>query len=245
MGGAPDRLRSVSLDQLAIVVTAISGGVAGVLAPAVIRRLREPEVEAPGPARPTLRELADTPHLVPYLATVGALTGALVGWQVGWTPVLGAWAYLNGVCLILGYIDGRTRLLLTQLIAPSYAVVAVLLVAAALGDWRFGGIEHAVLGWAVMGGFYFLMWRVGPPGLGYGDVRLSGLLALCLGYLGWAELLTGLYSGFVLGGLGSLVLVLLRRVTMKTHIPFGPYMMAGALAGLTWGGAFATWYASR
>jgi leader peptidase (prepilin peptidase)/N-methyltransferase len=235
----------VSLDLLAVVLTALGGAVAGMLAPAVIRRLREPAVELPGPARPSLLEVADTRNLAPILAVVGALTGAVVGWRLGWTPVLGAWVYLNGICVILGYIDARTRLLLTQLIAPSYAVVGVLLVAAAIGDRSFTGIEHAILGWVVMGGFYFLMWRVGPPGLGYGDVRLSGLLALCLGYLGWAEVLTGLYSGFLLGGVGSLVLVLLRRVTMKTHVPFGPYMMAGALAGLIWGGTFASWYASR
>ena len=64
-----------------------------------------------------------------------------------------------------------------------------------------------MLGWLVMGGFYFVMWRLGPPGLGYGDVRLSGLLALCLGFLGWGPLLTGLYSGFLLGGAASAALL--------------------------------------
>src|SRR4051794_39473070 len=110
-----------------MALTALTGVVAGVLSPALIRWLREPEVEAPGPPRPSLLEVAATPRLARNLAVLGALTGVVVGWRVGWTPVLPAWIYLNAVCLILGYVDARTRLLVTQLIAPSYAIVGVLL----------------------------------------------------------------------------------------------------------------------
>jgi leader peptidase (prepilin peptidase)/N-methyltransferase len=234
----------VAFDLLAIALSALVGLVAGLASPRVVAWLKEPEIEHPG-ERPTFLEVAATPHLARNLAILGVLLGGLVGWRIGWTPVLAAWAYLTGVCLILGYVDARTRLLPTQLIGPSYGVVGVLLLVAGFGDWSGEGVWHAILGWAVMGGFYFVMWRVGPPGLGYGDVRLSGLLAICLGYLGWGPLVTGLYSGFVLGAVGSLVLLLLRRVTLKTYVPFGPYMMAGALAGLLWGQAFGHWYAHR
>lgn len=235
----------MNLDVVAAVLTALCGLAAGLMSPRVVGWLREPELEAAGPPRPSFLELAQRPTLARNLAVTGAIPGGIVGWQVGWTPVLAAWAYLTAVCLILGYVDLRTRLLPTQLIAPSYAIVAVLLAAAALGDRSLSGVWHALLGWAVMGGFYFVMWRVGPPGLGYGDVRLSGVLALCLGYLGWDQLIAGLYAGFLLGGFGSLALVLARRVSLKTHVPFGPYMMAGALVGLVWGNWLGHWYVSR
>jgi len=114
-------------------------------------------------------------------------------------------------------------------------------VGAAVVDRDVGHLWGAALGWLVMGGFYYLMWRLGP-GLGYGDVRLSGLLALCLGFLGWGRLLTGLYSGFLLGGLASATLVLARRASLKTQLPFGPFMMLGALVGLVWGPSLAGWY---
>jgi leader peptidase (prepilin peptidase)/N-methyltransferase len=235
----------VSLDLLATALTAAAGIGGGLLAPMLIAGLREPEVEAPGPPRPTYLEVAATRRLAPILATVGALVGALVGWRLGWIPVLAAWAFLTAVCVVLGYVDARTRLLPTQLIAPSYWVVAGLLMAAALADRSADGLWHAGLGWAFMGGFYYLMWRLGPRGLGYGDVRLSGLLALCLGYLGWGALVTGLYAGFVLGGLGSLTLLLARRANLKTQLPFGPYMMVGALVGLVWGHQLSDWYLTR
>jgi leader peptidase (prepilin peptidase) / N-methyltransferase len=226
-------------------VAAGVGIVSGVLSPRLIGRLREPEKEAPGPPRPTFRQLAETPRLAAELAAIGAAAGLLVGWQVGWTPVLAVWGYLTGVCLLLGYVDARTRLLPTQLIAPSYGVVVVLILAAGVADGSAYGVWHALLGWCAMGGVYYLMWRLGPRGLGYGDVRLSGLLALPLGYLGWGPLVTGLYAGFLLGGLGSLSLVVARRVNLKTQIPFGPYMMLGALVGLVWGTSFSDWYLTR
>lgn len=234
----------MSLHLLAAALTALVGAAAGLVAPRVITRLREPEVEIGGPPRPTFVELAAGRRLGSRLAVVGAPVGFLVGWQVGWTPALAAWAYLTAVCLVLGYVDVRTRLLPTQLIAPSYGVIAALLVVAAVLDGSVGEIWGAVLGWAAMGGFYYLMWRLGP-GLGYGDVRLSGLLALCLGFLGWGRLVTGLYSGFLLGGVASAILVMTRRASLKTQLPFGPYMMLGALVGLVWGHELSGWYVAR
>ncbi|MGH9115356.1 MAG: prepilin peptidase [Acidimicrobiales bacterium] len=191
--------------------------------------------------RPTYAELAARRGLGAKLAAAGAATGGIVGWQIGWQPVLGAWLVLVVVGVVLGYIDAQTRLLPTQIIAPSYALIAILLVLAAAVDSDWSRLWHAVIGWGVMGGFYFLMWFIYPKGLGYGDVRLSGLLGPCLAYLGWGELATGLYAGFLLGGVGGGLLALLRVVDRKRY-PFGPFMLLGALAGLIWGGPFADWY---
>lgn len=226
---------------LAAALAALVGVCAGLVGPWILARLREPEAEAPGPPRALYVELAATRLLGLRLAVVGAAVGALVGWQVGWTPILVAWAYLTGVCLLLGYIDARTRLLPTQLISPSYVVIVLAVLGAGIFGGHGDGVWHAFLGWVAMGGFYLLLWRVGPRGLGYGDVRLSGLLALCLGYLGWGQLATGLYSGFLIAGVSSLLLVLTRRVSMKTAIPFGPFMMLGTLVGLIWGDSFWHW----
>jgi leader peptidase (prepilin peptidase)/N-methyltransferase len=235
---------TVSRDLLAAALTALVGVGSGLLGPWVIARLREPEVEAPGPPRPTFVEVAATPGLRWRLALAGGAVGLLVGWEVGWTPALAAWNVLTAVCLLLGYVDARTRLLPTQLIAPSYWIVVGLLLAAAIVDDSFSEVRGAVIGWLVMGGFYYVLWRLGP-GLGYGDVRLSGLLALCLGFLGWEVLVTGLYSGFLLGGVVSAFLVITRRANRKTQLPFGPFMMLGALVGLAWGHSLSGWYVAR
>ncbi len=73
-----------------------------------------------------------------------------------------------------------------------------------------------------------MLWFVYPRGMGYGDVRLSGVLGIALGLprLG-AQLVLGIYAGFLLGGVGGLLLSLLRLVDRKAY-PFGPFMLAGA-----------------
>jgi leader peptidase (prepilin peptidase)/N-methyltransferase len=101
---------------------------------------------------------------------------------------------------------------------------------------------RAGLGWLAAGGTFFVLWFVYPKGMGYGDVRLAGLLGIALGYLGWAELLVGVYAGFVLGGVGGLLLAALRLVDRRSY-PFGPFMLVGALLGVLLGPVVAAWYA--
>ena len=77
---------------------------------------------------------------------------------------------------------------------------------------------------------FFVLWFIYPRGMGFGDVRLSGLLGLVLGYLGWSEWVVGLYGGFLLGALIGGVLSLLKVVDRKGY-PFGPFMLVGASGG--------------
>jgi leader peptidase (prepilin peptidase)/N-methyltransferase len=171
------------------------------------------------------------------------MVGALVGWRLGFQAALAPWLYLAAAGVVLGYVDARTRLLPTRLIAPSYAVVIGLVCVAAVLDADPHRLLRAGAGWVVMGGFYLLLWFVYPSGLGYGDVRLSGLLGIPLGYLGWASLVTGLYAGFVLGAVGGL-LVWVRRRTRREHFAFGPFMLLGCLVGALFGPALSSLYLS-
>jgi len=191
--------------------------------------------------KPLYVDLARRPGLAVRLAAVGAVAGGVVGWRIGWQPVLAAWVYLSAIGVVLAYIDAQTRLLPTRIIAPSYAVVVALLALAGLLEADWDPLVRSALGWLAFGGFYFLMWVIHPRGLGFGDVRLAGLLGLALGYLGWPEVLTGMYAGFLLGGVGGGLLSLLKVVDRKRY-PFGPFMLLGALVALVWGQAFADWY---
>jgi hypothetical protein len=65
-----------------------------------------------------------------------------------------------------------------------------------------------------------------------GDVKLALVIGLLLGWFGLNAWLIGLLAAFVVGGLVALVALLLRRVTLRGSIPFGPSMLAGALVAL-------------
>jgi leader peptidase (prepilin peptidase)/N-methyltransferase len=226
---------------LALLVAAVVGAVGGALAPRVIAALPEPADAEDARDKVSYRRLATARGLSAAFAVSAAAVCALLAWQLGWTPALPMWLYLGVAGVALAYIDWRTRLLPTRLIAPSYAIVLALalLASAMTGDWAAS--VRALLGWLVAGGLFFVLWFVYPKGMGYGDVRLSGVLGIALGWLGWAELVVGVYAGFLLGALGGGLLALLRVVDRRRY-PFGPFMLVGAVVGVLTGPAFSAWY---
>ena len=71
-----------------------------------------------------------------------------------------------------------------------------------------------------------------PAGLGWGDVKLSGLLGLYLGWLGISVLAAGLFLGYLFAAAAGLALLATRRASRKSRLPFGPYLLAGTLAAI-------------
>lgn len=181
-------------------------------------------------------DIARSPGLGPRAAITSALVGAALGASTGLDWILPCLVFLTPVGVALAVVDWRTMLLPTRVIAPSYAVVIALLLLAAAVQRDPHALLGAALGWAVAGGLFWLLWFIYPRGMGYGDVRLSGILGLALGYLGWAELLVGVYAAFLIGGFGGLLLSRLRIVHRK-RFPFGPFMLVGAVVGVLFGPA--------
>ncbi|WP_285248282.1 A24 family peptidase [Pseudarthrobacter sp. efr-133-R2A-89] len=170
-------------------------------------------------------------------------------WQytpVAFWLVLAACLYFVVMAVRLTVIDVRHHLLPNRIVFPSYAVAGfLLLAAAAVAAW--GGAVAAVgnpngnpilpivrvlAGAAILWLFYFVLRLAYPPGMGFGDVKLAGVLGMYLGYLSWGHLFAGTFLAFLLGGLWSLALLAARRGTLKSAIPFGPFMLAGAAAAM-------------
>ena len=141
-------------------------------------------------------------------------------------------------------IDLDTHTLPNRIVLPAYLVAAVLLTAAAALTGSPERLLTALAGAAALFGLYLILALAYPGGMGLGDVKLAGVLGMYLGWLGWAPLVVGAFSAFLLGGLFSLVLVVTRRANRKSGIPFGPWMLAGAWLGIFGGDTIATWYLS-
>jgi leader peptidase (prepilin peptidase)/N-methyltransferase len=167
------------------------------------------------------------------VALVTAVVFAVLAWRLGVAVVLAAYLYLGAIGTVLTFVDIAVKRLPDPFTLPSYAVGSVLLAAAApftADGWP--RLAYALVGmaclWLVYGLQHFLL----PDAIGRGDVKLAGVLGLYLGWFGQPTWFMGLLLGFVFGGLVAVGLLLTRRASRKTEIPFGPYMMAGALVAI-------------
>ncbi len=178
---------------------------------------------------------------LPFGVATGVLFGAVTA-RLGLTAELPAFLYLAALAVVLAAIDVVHHRLPNALVLPSYPIGLLLLGVASAVDDDGGSYVRAIGGMAALYGAYFLLVLAHPAGLGFGDVKLAGLLGLHLGWLGWGVLAIGAVLGVFAGGIAGLVLLLARRVNRRSAIPFGPAMLAGAFAGIFWGQQVANWY---
>jgi leader peptidase (prepilin peptidase)/N-methyltransferase len=157
---------------------------------------------------------------------------------------LTAFGYVAAVGVALSIIDLRTHRLPNRIVLPSYGVGVVLLGSAALAAADGARFVQSVLGMLAMFVAYFLMALPRRQGIGMGDVKLAGVLGLHLGWLGWGSVAVGFFSAFLLGGVISVALLMMRRAGRSSRIPFGPWMIAGAAVGALWGNSVTAGYFS-
>ncbi|HEV2089240.1 MAG TPA: A24 family peptidase [Cryptosporangiaceae bacterium] len=172
----------------------------------------------------------DPGHPVVDVAT--AVVFAVLFWLVGTAAAGPAYLYLGALALVLGAVDLARHRLPDVLTLPAYPALGALLAVASLGSGDGEALLRACFGAAACFGVYYLLAVLVPEAMGFGDVKLAGVLGLVLAWAGWASLLAGMFLGFLFGGVVSLALILSRRATRRTRIPFGPFMLVGALAAL-------------
>ncbi len=174
----------------------------------------------------------------------GALTGAggpasgvLVpeAWRGSLWP-LPAFLYLAAVSVALAVIDVQHRRLPFWIVVPSWWIAGGLLGAAALLMGRGDAAVRMVLGGLAYWVVYRLLYGLGRGRwIGFGDVRLAGLLGVYLAWVSWGVLAVGAYLAMLVAGAVFVALLLARRVNLKTALPYGPSMVAGAWLSLIFG----------
>jgi leader peptidase (prepilin peptidase)/N-methyltransferase len=169
------------------------------------------------------------------LALVTAAVGVGVVARLHDSWALPAFLALALVLPVLAWIDVERLVLPNRIVYPLTAVVFVLLVVGAIGDDNWGALVRALLGGVVAFAALVVLHVISPQGMGFGDVKLAFVLGLALTWLGWGELVVGFVLAFVYGAVVSLALVATGVRGRRDHVPFGPFLAAGALTAVVWG----------
>lgn len=93
--------------------------------------------------------------------------------------------------------------------------------------------------------FYLLYWvgqiLYGPGALGFGDVMLAMMMGAMLGF---QLIIFTLVLGILIGGVFSIILVIVRRGMRGVYLPYGQYLAIAGIIMLIWGTQFFSWYTS-
>ncbi|MYV41111.1 prepilin peptidase [Streptomyces sp. SID1328] len=232
-------------DVLPVALAALWGALTGALLPRAAYRFTTPQGT---PWRTTCEAdhpltgwLGTTPcrrcprTTAPALPAVTALMCALLALATGPRPELPAWLTLAPVATLLTAVDLRVHRLPDPLTLPlTPAVLALLALAAQLPD-HTGTYRTALYGALTLAAVYLALHLLNPSGMGFGDVKLAPALGASLGWYGWPTLMLGTCATFMTGALYGLALLLTRRATRKSAIPFGPFLLMGTLLGVLLG----------
>ena len=111
---------------------------------------------------------------------------------------------------------------------------------------EIGGISFAsgLLGAVVLGGgllvlttLYELIRR--KEAFGGGDIKLMAAAGL---FLGWQNTLLAMFFGIVFGGIYGIYLLAAKKAGKKDHFAFGPFLCAGIVIAMLFGGPVLEWY---
>lgn len=154
-------------------------------------------------------------------------------------PIVGAahCALVAGL-VALTAIDLHTKRLPREITYTTIVIGAPLLTIAAFVVDEPRRIANALLGAVIATAVMLVLYLISRGGLGDGDVRLSPVLGL---YLGWSNpglTLVGIFFGFVIGAVVGVALMIVGRAGRRTALPFGPFLAAGTLIAVFVGQSF-------
>ena len=178
----------------------------------------------------------------PFVEALAAVVFGLIAARLGASWSLPAELAFAAGLLALAAVDLERYLLPRAILYPTVAIVGVLLLVAAIatGEWRKLGIAAVCSAGAFA--FFFAINFIRPSWMGFGDVRLAGLIGAALGWLSPWHLLIGFMIANLAGAVLGIALMISGRATRRTALPYGVFLAVGSILAILVGAPIVHWY---
>lgn len=143
-----------------------------------------------------------------------------------------AWIFFVVFAVALAAIDVEHHRLPDPLTGSLYLAGLVFLSLDSLVHHNFGRLNHAFISSIALGGFYWIVNFLSKGGMGMGDVKLATSIGLYCGYISVSTVYLASMIGFAMGSLVGVFLIAIKRAGRKSALPFGPFMLLGAIASI-------------
>jgi leader peptidase (prepilin peptidase)/N-methyltransferase len=176
----------------------------------------------------------------PIVEAITAAAFLICFWVIGPQWLLLSRLLFVAMLIALFAIDLEHQLLPDRITLPGIVVGLLLSI------WLPPGLRDAFLGLLLGGGVLFALGETyfrfrGIEGMGFGDVKM---LAMVGAFLGWKLVIVTFVLSSLVGGLFAMVLLLSRRTTLTSALPFGTFLAMGAFIASLWGEWLMNWYLS-
>lgn len=168
----------------------------------------------------------------PLLELACAALFAAVAVRFGLSYELPAYLVLGAGLLALAAIDFEHRLLPNAVLYPTGMAVGLLLFLAALARAEPRRIVWAAIAAIGSYGFFLALHLIHPNGMAFGDVRLSLVLGMAIGWLGLSQVPLYLFVAFLSSAVIGTIYGFAIGEGLKAKIPFGPFMVLGAVVAV-------------
>jgi leader peptidase (prepilin peptidase)/N-methyltransferase len=181
------------------------------------------------------------PVRYPLVELVTGIAALAVFLKYGPTLAAGIYFLFIAVLLVITFIDIDHQIIpdiLSVTGIPLFFLLGFLVPFITWKDALIGILAGGGLLYAVAFGYQLL---TGRDGMGGGDIKL---LAMIGAMIGWQGILFTVFISSLSGTVIGLLLALPAGRSMKSRLPFGPFLAAGAIAYLFCGPALIRWYIS-
>ena len=193
--------------------------------------------------------LAENPAVAGQFSIFSAFGGIPLGWDNFQTLINLCFLFSVFCFLIIIFVfDLKHFIIPDKIIYPAIGIVFLYRLFEILnffprqgGGSCLGGTIFNYLISAVLAGafFLFVVLITKGRGMGIGDIKLAFLMGL---FLGFPDILVALFFAFIIGAIIGIGLILMKKKTLKSEVPFGPFLVAGTFIAFFWGQTFIDWY---
>ena len=163
--------------------------------------------------------------------------------QLGDFFTVGYWLLATSFLIVIFVYDLKHYIIPDKIVYPAIVLSFIyqLFVIWNFGDWDLFGTWS--LGFGILPSLFFLgiILLSREKWMGMGDFKLAILMGLILG---WPNILVALFLAFFIGAIIGIGLVLFRKKTLKSEVPFAPFLISGTFIAIFFGEAIINWYFS-
>jgi leader peptidase (prepilin peptidase)/N-methyltransferase len=172
---------------------------------------------------------------------------AFLYWNYGLGWELGIIAFYCCLFIALLVTDLEHNMLPNKIIYPGMVIALILAILGSIFGFELTGVTgsssrlwiiNAAIGGGIGFGLLLIPALIYRGGMGWGDVKLAGLIGLVTGF---PLVFVAMFLAIVSGGLTAAILVLVKLKSRKDTIPFGPFLCLATIATLFWGNDLLNW----